>query len=112
GADADRDLVVVLHGGDGLGLEFRFAGGDAVPVRRGRGWLLSECDQGVHHLAAVERARAGARDHVDERTLGRRLHATAGGESAEADVVAALVRVVRWYRGRMGGAVLLLVPGQ
>ncbi len=43
----------------GLGVELAFAGGDAVPVRRGRGGLLPEPRQGPHRwLPPHERTRA------------------------------------------------------
>ena len=60
GADADRDLVVVLHRGHRLGLERRLAARDADAVWHGGSRMLSQPHADLHALAAAARARAGA----------------------------------------------------
>ncbi len=60
-AHADRDLVVVLHRGDRVGLELRVAARDADALWHGRGRLFSEPHAHLHlWLPHRERERAQA----------------------------------------------------
>src|SRR5262247_2749751 len=77
-ADADRHLVVIIHGSDGLGQEPLVSGCRASPFWSWRSRLLSQPDKGIYDLAASGRTSAGARHHVDEFTLGRSLYASPG----------------------------------
>src|SRR6185295_10054740 len=52
-ADADRDLVVVLHGRHRLGLELRVASRDADAVWHGGSRLFPQPDPDLYHLAAT-----------------------------------------------------------
>ena len=78
GADAGRRHVVGVHRGHRLGLESGVSGRLPLLVRRRRGGLFSELDEGLHAVAAVGRAGAGAGHHVAGRAMGRRVHPAAG----------------------------------
>ena len=84
-------------------------GGDAVPVRGGRGWGLPEPDQGVQPLAAAAGTHAGARHHVDERAAGRRAHANVGVSVPATRHLADGVPALRPAGSDLGRPVLLVV---
>ena len=94
--DAHRDLVVVLHRGDRLGLEFRVAARDARSLfGAGEAGCFPEPDPDLHDLAAAARARAGAGDPVAQRALGRRVHAAARRLRPRLRDLAARLRALR-----------------
>src|SRR5262249_45454742 len=108
-ADARGVDVVVLHGGDGMGMELDFDGRVSLHVWRRRSGMLSQSDEDFHDLAAEERARARAGVDVAERAMGRSVHAAVGGVGDEPCELAADVHDFRRAWCVVGDLVLPLV---
>ena len=109
-ADAHRDLVVVLHGGHRLGLEFRVAARRrARSSERARLAAFPNLTRAFTTWLPLARARAGAGDPVAQRALGRRVHAAAGRVLPGLRDVAARLRDLRAGRHHLGDRVLPLV---
>ncbi len=98
GAHPRGPLVVVLHLGDGPGLELVLADDRPVPLRHGRSRLLPQHRPRLQQMAADLRTGPCPEHPLDERPLGRRDHAAVARPA-----VAAAVRTPRRPRPRITG---------
>ena len=72
----------VFTAATGLAFSPRHADWSAATIWRGTGRRVSGLNENLHHLASPARAYQGARNHVDECSLGRRFFSAAGGCSS------------------------------
>ncbi len=107
---ANRDLVVVLHGGHGLGVEYDLAHRDPNVVRRGGSRRFSEHDAHLHDVASGPGARARAGDPVAVFPVGRRADAAPRRVHPAVHVLAPRLRAVRRPRRHLGRGILSMVP--
>ncbi len=108
-ADADRDLVVMLHDRHGGGVQLRVSAGSAVPLRHGRGRRVPQRIENLLALVPAHRTRHGSGNLLRGCAPGRRAHALAGDRHARGDVVADGVRGLRGDRLHLGGRLVPLV---
>src|SRR5262245_37424896 len=95
GPDANRLLVVLVHGPDGLGVQLLLARRHSFSLWQRRGGCVAERHAHVLTLVSAAGARYGARHLLHERAPRRRADADARDRAARVHELAAAVRALR-----------------